>query len=65
MPFKCAGRDLNPHAFRHMALNHACLPIPAPAQQQKYYNRLCVDVKQDMIFFTILIIVHFGKIGGE
>jgi hypothetical protein len=29
---KCAGWELNPHALRHMALNHACLPIPAPAQ---------------------------------
>ena len=28
---KCAGRDLNPHSLRHMTLNHACLPIPAPA----------------------------------
>ncbi len=27
----CAGWELNPHALRHMALNHACLPIPAPA----------------------------------
>ena len=30
---KCAGWELNPHALRHMALNHACLPIPAPARQ--------------------------------
>jgi len=22
---------LEPHALRHMALNHACLPVPAPA----------------------------------
>jgi hypothetical protein len=29
----CAGGELNPHALRHMALNHACLPIPAPAQE--------------------------------
>jgi hypothetical protein len=29
--WECAGGDLNPHALRHMALNHACLPIPAPA----------------------------------
>ena len=28
----CAGEDLNLHALRHMALNHACLPVPAPAQ---------------------------------
>ncbi len=28
----CAGEDLNLHALRHMALNHACLPIPAPAR---------------------------------
>ncbi len=26
----CSGRDLNPHAFRHMPLKHACLPIPPP-----------------------------------
>jgi hypothetical protein len=31
--FVCAGGELNPHALRHMALNHACLPIPAPAQE--------------------------------
>ena len=30
--FVCAERELNPHALRHVALNHACLPIPAPAQ---------------------------------
>ena len=30
----CAGEDLNLHDLRHMALNHACLPIPAPAQKQ-------------------------------
>jgi glycerol-3-phosphate acyltransferase PlsX len=28
-----------------MALNHACLPVPAPAQEQKYYNRVYVIVK--------------------
>ena len=27
-------RDLNPHASRHMTLNHACLPIP-PLDQNK------------------------------
>jgi hypothetical protein len=32
--FWCAEGDLNPHALRHMALNHACLPIPAPALEQ-------------------------------
>jgi len=37
---------LNPHALRHMALNHACLPIPAPAQLLEYYNRQLSDVKQ-------------------
>lgn len=26
----CSGRDSNPHAFRHNALNVACLPIPPP-----------------------------------
>ena len=41
----CAGEDLNLHALRHMALNHACLPVPAPAPEQKYYNRLCLIVK--------------------
>jgi len=30
-PSQCAGGELNPHALRHMALNHACLPVPAPA----------------------------------
>jgi len=30
---ECAGWELNPHASRHMALNHACLPVPAPAQR--------------------------------
>ena len=29
-----------------MALNHACLPIPAPAQSLRYYNRLSISVKQ-------------------
>jgi len=28
-----------------MALNHACLPIPAPAREQWYYNQLYVNVK--------------------
>lgn len=28
----CAGGDLNPHAFRHMHLKHACLPVPPPAR---------------------------------
>ncbi len=42
----CAGGELNPHAFRHMALNHACLPIPAPAQLHGYYNRQLVCVKK-------------------
>ena len=42
---QCAGWELNPHALRHMALNHACLPIPAPAQKQGYYNRPPADVK--------------------
>ena len=36
---QCAGGELNPHVLRHMALNHACLPIPAPAQLISYYNR--------------------------
>ena len=38
---QCAGRELNPHALRHMALNHACLPIPAPARKifnLRYYS---------------------------
>jgi len=43
---QCAGWELNPHALRHMALNHACLPIPAPAQGQGYYNRPRADVKR-------------------
>ena len=42
----CAGWELNPHALRHMALNHACLPIPAPAQLLRYYNRQRYVVKQ-------------------
>jgi hypothetical protein len=29
-----------------MALNHACLPIPAPALKQWYYNLLYVIVKE-------------------
>jgi len=37
--FMCAGEDLNLHVLRHMALNHACLPVPAPAQKQDYYNQ--------------------------
>ncbi len=44
--FLCAGWELNPHAFRHMALNHACLPVPAPAPEQRYYNRLHIIVKR-------------------
>ena len=36
--FLCAGRESNPHALRHVALNHACLPVPAPAQKQNNYN---------------------------
>jgi len=40
----CAGEDLNLHVLRHMALNHACLPVPAPARGQ-YYNRLHAIVK--------------------
>ena len=43
--FQCAGGELNPHALRHMALNHACLPIPAPAQLRRYYNPLWLLVK--------------------
>ena len=27
---KCPGGDSNSDALRHMALNHACLPVPAP-----------------------------------
>jgi len=30
-----------------MALNHACLPIPAPALELSYYNRLASFVKQN------------------
>ena len=41
----CAGGELNPHALRHMALNHACLPIPAPAPGLSYYNRQYINVK--------------------
>ena len=44
-PILCAEGDLNPHALRHMALNHACLPIPAPALKQWYYNLPYVVVK--------------------
>lgn len=29
--FTWAGRDLNPHALRHTALNRTCLPVPPPA----------------------------------
>ncbi len=29
----------------HMALNHACLPVPAPAPEQPYYNQGVVNVK--------------------
>jgi hypothetical protein len=42
----CAGGELNPHALRHMALNHACLPIPAPALNFRYYNHLQLNVKR-------------------
>jgi len=38
--------DLNPHALRHMALNHDCLPFPAPAQRLSNYNRQKKKVKQ-------------------
>ena len=31
---QCAGRESNPHALPHVALNHACLPVPAPALEQ-------------------------------
>jgi hypothetical protein len=48
---ECAGWELNPHASRHMALNHACLPIPAPAQEWMYYNPVCRVVKQINQFF--------------
>ncbi len=53
--FICAGGDLNPHALRHMALNHACLPIPAPAQKQWYYNLLYVIVKEGVFRVAFLI----------
>jgi len=33
-----------------MALNHACLPIPAPALNHSYYNLLCFIVKQRVFF---------------
>jgi phosphate acyltransferase len=32
-----------------MALNHACLPVPAPAQEQKYYNRVYGIVKPSLL----------------
>jgi len=38
------GRTLTP--WGHMALNHACLPVPAPALEQPYYNQGVVNVKQ-------------------
>ena len=44
---QCAGRELNPHALRHMALNHACLPIPAPARfllEPRYYSSHTMNV---------------------
>src|SRR3989304_4643343 len=31
LPLQYAGGGVNPHALRHIALNHACLPVPAPA----------------------------------
>ena len=48
---ECAGEDLNLHVLRHMALNHACLPIPAPALEQStaYYNRVHIVVKQGIV----------------
>jgi len=30
----------------HMALNHACLPVPAPAQSKWYYNQQLPLVKK-------------------
>ena len=41
----CAGRESNPHAFRHVALNHACLPVPAPALEHRNYNLVDSVVK--------------------
>jgi phosphate acyltransferase len=37
-----------------MALNHACLPIPAPALEQWYYNRNCSLVKFLLIHEQLL-----------
>jgi hypothetical protein len=46
----CAGEDLNLHALRHMALNHACLPIPAPAPTAFFaITRLTVPSKQGVL----------------
>ena len=32
-PIECPGEDSNLHAFRHMLLRHACLPIPPPGHK--------------------------------
>ena len=41
-------RESNPHAFRHMILSHACLPIPALPQAAKLYaNEIRASMKQD------------------
>ena len=31
---------MNPHAVKHMALNHACLPIPPPRQHWNQGGRI-------------------------
>lgn len=56
--FGCAGEDLNLHGSRHMALNHACLPIPAPAREQEYYNRTCrnVKIKEDIWGLSVILL---------
>ena len=35
--------DLNPHAFRHMSLKHACLPIPPFDRGLRLRSKLSFD----------------------
>ena len=46
-----------------MALNHACLPIPAPAHESSYYNRPCSFVK--FIGKEILLRIVLDAMGSD
>ncbi|MHC1741072.1 MAG: phosphate acyltransferase PlsX [Anaerolineaceae bacterium] len=51
-----------------MALNHACLPIPAPAQLLRYYNRLSTYVKQfnqNIIFCEVKMSIVLDAMGSD